>query len=68
MSPRADLGTVANRKFSSAENQTHILWSIVWTGFIWLRLNSVVGFCEHSNESVGAIKVGESLGRSCVTD
>jgi hypothetical protein len=32
------------------------------TGFGWLRIGPVVGFCEHSNEHAGSIKkAGYSL-------
>jgi hypothetical protein len=27
-----------------------------WNGFIWLRIGSLVGSCEHSNELLGFIK------------
>jgi hypothetical protein len=26
---------------------------MVWVGFIWLRIGTVVGSCEHSEESLG---------------
>jgi hypothetical protein len=26
------------------------------TGFGWLRISAVVGFCEHGNESSGSVK------------
>jgi hypothetical protein len=31
------------------------------TGFIWLRIGTVVGSCEHGNEDSGSIKCGEFL-------
>jgi hypothetical protein len=34
-------------------------WS--WTGFTWLRIESVVGFFEHGNEPSGSIKGREFL-------
>jgi hypothetical protein len=34
----------------------------VWTGFIWLRIGTGAGFCEHGNEPSGSVKGGEFLG------
>jgi hypothetical protein len=28
----------------------------VFTGFIWLRIGTIDGFCEHGNETSGSIK------------
>jgi hypothetical protein len=30
----------------------------MWAGFIWFRVGSVAGCCEHNNESFGSIKDG----------
>jgi hypothetical protein len=32
------------------------------TGFIWLRIGTGAGFCEHGNEPSDSIKDGEFLG------
>jgi hypothetical protein len=31
----------------------------VWTGFLWLRIGTSGGSCEHGNETSGSIKDGE---------
>jgi len=33
----------------------------VWIGFIWLRINTLTGFCEHGNGPLGSIKCVEFL-------
>jgi hypothetical protein len=33
----------------------------VWVEFIWLRIGTVAGYCEYSNETLGSIKSGEFL-------
>jgi hypothetical protein len=32
-----------------------------WIGFIWLRIGTVAGSCEHGNETSGSIKCGKFL-------
>jgi hypothetical protein len=34
---------------------------VVWTGLIWLRIETSGGSCEHSNEHLGSIKCWEIL-------
>jgi hypothetical protein len=29
---------------------------VVWTGFIWLRIETSGGFCEHGTEHSGSLK------------
>ena len=37
-------------------------WDVrAWTGSMWLRIEQVVGTCEHSNKPSGSIKCGEFL-------
>jgi hypothetical protein len=33
----------------------------VWTGFIWPRIGTIGGCCEHDNEPSGSIKGGEFI-------
>jgi hypothetical protein len=33
----------------------------VWSGFVWLRIRFIGGFCEHGNETSGSVKGGEFL-------
>jgi hypothetical protein len=33
----------------------------VWTGFMWLIIEPVVGSCKYVNEHLGAIKIGDFL-------
>jgi hypothetical protein len=35
--------------------------SRMWAGFIWPRIESCQGFCEHGNEPAGSIKGEEYL-------
>ena len=31
----------------------------VWTGFMWLKIVKLVGFCGEGNEHLGSLKFGE---------
>jgi hypothetical protein len=33
----------------------------MWTGFVWLRIITVAGSCEHDNEPWDCIKIGKFL-------
>jgi len=33
----------------------------LWAGFIWLRIRTFGGMCEHDNELSGSIRGGEFL-------
>jgi hypothetical protein len=33
----------------------------VWTGFHWLRIRQVAGYCEHGNEPPGSSSVSEKF-------
>jgi hypothetical protein len=33
----------------------------VWIGFIWLRIETVAGSCEHDNEPSGSVRGGVLL-------
>jgi hypothetical protein len=33
-----------------------------WPGFIWLRIRTVAGSCEHGNEPSGSIQCGKFVG------
>jgi hypothetical protein len=33
----------------------------MWTGFVWLRIGTMAGTCEHGNEPMGSIKDGEFI-------
>jgi hypothetical protein len=34
---------------------------MLWIGFIWLRIRTMAGSCEHANEPSGSIEGGEFL-------
>jgi hypothetical protein len=52
--PRGRWGIILRRIFRKLDVR-------VWTGFSWLKLETMAGTCECGNEPSGSIKCGEFL-------